>query len=162
MIGRRGSEADRHQLVHHVLESGGLAVQPVLRRSRPVDPPAHLEAAVGLLPVPVIRLQGEDDLGGAGRRAPGSAREHDLAHLFEPEQGRALLAEYPQDGIHQVRLAAAVGADDRRDVAREAEIHLVRERLEPGERKRVETDARHRAAQYQSGTAVGRPAAARL
>ena len=60
------------------------------------------------------------------------AVEDDVFHLFAAEGFRALLAEYPGDGVGNIALAATVRADDRRDAGIvDGDLSLFRERFKP-------------------------------
>ena len=62
--------------------------------------------------------------------ALGGAVEDDVVHRLAAQDLGALLAQGPGHGVADVGLAAAVGADDRRDRAREGQIDLLVEGLE--------------------------------
>ena len=80
-----------------------------------------------------VVLEGERDLGEVVRRARLAAAEDDVFHRAAAEVPRALLAHAPADGVDDVRLAAAVRADDAQDVVVEVEDGAVDERLEADE-----------------------------
>jgi hypothetical protein len=75
---------------------------------------------------------------GVQRGAAGGAVEDDVRHLLAAETLDALLAEHPFDGVDDVRLAGAVGADDHGDARVELEPGLFGEALKTGEFKRFE------------------------
>src|SRR5262249_8564118 len=58
--------------------------------------------------------------------------EDHVFHGATTEVLRALLSEHPADGVDDVRLPAAVRADDRRDARRQLENGPGLERLEAG------------------------------
>jgi hypothetical protein len=59
--------------------------------------------------------EGERDLSHAQRLAVAGAGEDNVLHLDAAEALGGLLAEHPGDGVSDIGLAAAVGADDNRD-----------------------------------------------
>ena len=75
--------------------------------------------------------EGERDLGHAGGLAVAGAGEDDVFHLDAAEALGGLLAEDPGDGVGDVGLAAAVGADDGGDaLAGELDLGAVAEGFE--------------------------------
>src|SRR5690606_25457414 len=66
-------------------------------------------------------VDGERDLGAAERGTAGGAGEDDVLHLAASQGFRALLAQDPGDGVDDVGLAGAVGADDAGDAGLEAQ-----------------------------------------
>ena len=75
-------------------------------------------------------VEGDRHLGQAVGTAGLGAVEDDVFHGAPRRCLRALLAHAPADGVHDVRLAAAVGADDADDVVVEVDHGPVDERLE--------------------------------
>ena len=67
-------------------------------------------------------VEDDGDLGEGGARASLAAGVDDLFHLPAAEVARLAGAEDPLDGVDDVRLARAVGTDDRRDAAFEADL----------------------------------------
>ena len=90
----------------------------------------------------VVVLEGERDLGEVVRGARVGAVEDDVLHAAAAEVLRALLAHAPADGVDDVRLAAAVGADDAEDVVVEVDDRAVDERLEPDHLKLLDLHPR--------------------
>ena len=74
-------------------------------------------------PVTFVRVRG--DLGQAQGLAVLAAVEDHVLHLVAPEVFCALFAEDPADGIGDVALAAAVGADHGRDAGLEPDKGFV-------------------------------------
>src|SRR5262249_39565716 len=70
------------------------------------------------------------DLGEAPGRLTVATGEDHVAHLLAAYRRRALLAERPEDGIGDVRLAGPVRPDDHADARREGQPGAVREGLE--------------------------------
>ena len=132
------AEAGVREHLDHVHEPAAGAVQAVLalavagelahdRDLREVG----VEPAVGV-------VEQHLDLGGVARRHAGGPGEDDVLHRLAANGERALLAERPQDGVRDVRLARAVRADDDRDARREVELRAVGERLEALQRDRAQ------------------------
>ena len=78
-------------------------------------------------------------LGHAERTAAIGAREDDVLHLLAAQVLGRLLAHAPADGVHDVRLAAAVGSHHRSDGLVDLDDRAVTERLETDERNRDTT-----------------------
>ena len=75
-------------------------------------------------------LKGQGDAGHTERAAAGGTGEDDVGHLFAAQGFAGAFAEDPFDGVHDVGLAAPVGADDAGDGIVEAELGPIGERLE--------------------------------
>ena len=87
--------------------------------------------------------EGERDLGHTGGLAVAGAGEDDVFHLDAAQGLGGLLTEHPGDGVRDVGLAAAVGADDRSDAfAGEVHFHAVGEGLEPEDLDFLELEQR--------------------
>jgi hypothetical protein len=76
-------------------------------------------------------VDGERHLGPAERRAAGGAGEDDVLHLAAAQALGALLAEDPGDGVDDVGLARAVGADDGGDPRLERRVVADAKDLKP-------------------------------
>ncbi len=103
-----------------------------------------------------VEMALDRDFGELGRGAAIGVVDHDLdlgrapladvftaggdhvLHRGAADRSRALLAERPEDGVGDVALAGAVGADDHADAGRELEVHPLGERLEPLHRDRFQ------------------------
>src|SRR5881227_270512 len=94
------------------------ATPPRPRRSRPP------------LEIPLVALEQQRHLGHAERPALAVAGEDDVLHGLATEMLGALLAQHPADGVDDVRLSAAVRADDGRDTERKLEDGPLQERFE--------------------------------
>ena len=81
-------------------------------------------------------VDGEADLGTPERRAARRAGEDDVVHLLAADGGRSLGAEHPGDGVDDVGLTGAVGADDDGDPRLELEGRGLGEGFEPLEGQR--------------------------
>ena len=75
----------------------------------------------------------QHDLGEVARRARRRAGEDHVVHLLAAHRGRRLRAEHPGDGVDDVGLAAAVGADDSRQPRLDAQRGGLDEALEAAE-----------------------------
>src|SRR5690606_36097492 len=71
--------------------------------------------------IPQLVVEGEADLGHAERRPGRAPGEDDILGAASPQAGIALLAQRPAHRLSDVRLAGAVGADNRRDARTEDE-----------------------------------------
>ena len=76
-------------------------------------------------------VDGEQHLGPAQRRAAGRAGEDDVLHLAAAQALGALLTHHPGEGVDDVGLARAVGADDAGDARLQLERRRRGEGLEP-------------------------------
>ena len=120
-----------HQQVLDLLEARQPAVDPVLALAGAEDPAAEQHAAVLGVRKARVGDQREVHLAHPQRLAQLRAGEDDVLHPPAAQALGALLAEHPGDGVGQVALAAAVGADDGGHAAAEGQPHRVDERLEP-------------------------------
>ena len=109
------------------------AVEQVVALARAGEAPGHHHLAVGDGEVAVAVVEVEGDLGDVHRAPGGGALEDHVLHLAAAEQPGRLLAQDPPHRVGDVGLAAAVGADDRRDAVLEGQGDAVGEGLEPGE-----------------------------
>ena len=151
LLGREAEHLIDHALAHDgvaVLADVGLleevvevaqadagAVQQVLGVAVTIGAAADLDLAVVEGEPAVAVVEGERDLGHAEGRAVAGAGEDDVLLLAGAEEAQALLAEHPADGIGDVALAGAVGADDGGDAGAELEGGLRGEALESLERE---------------------------
>jgi hypothetical protein len=78
----------------------------------------------------VLVIEGQENLGHAEGLAQPRAVEKHVLHLGVAQHARALLAQNPADGIDDVGLAAAVGADNGGDAAGEIELQAGHEGFE--------------------------------
>ena len=76
-------------------------------------------------------VDGQGDLGPSQRRPVAAAGEDDVVHLRRAQRPGALGPQHPRHGVHQVGLAAAVGAHDDGHARLEVERGVLREGLEP-------------------------------
>jgi len=105
--------------------------------ARPCDHPAQLE----------LHFRG-------GRRFPRiAAVEDDVFHPLAAKALRALLTQHPGDGVDDVALAAAVGADDGGDAAIEGQVGAIGKALESGNLEALQSHVRVVLARDIGGTA---------
>ena len=82
-------------------------------------------------------VENDGHLGVRGPRAPLASDIDDLLHLLAAQIARLGGPEDPLDGVHDVGLARAVRADDRRDAAFEADLGRPGEGLEAQQAQRT-------------------------
>ena len=116
--------ADRD--VVDVVRRIAVARQHALDRELGVLAPLPANAALAVVEMQLDRRA-------AHRLALAGAVEDDVLHRFAAQRRRLRLAQHPADGIDDVRLAAAVRADDADELSGRADGRRVDERLEPGE-----------------------------
>ena len=76
-------------------------------------------------------VENEGDFAASQSRAGGGPGEDDVVHLFGPQRPGRLRPHHPGEGVDQIRLARAVGADHDRHTRFKLEPGAVGERLEP-------------------------------
>ena len=135
-----------------------LAVDRVLRAAVAEHDPRDGDLGVVDRQRAVGVVDGERDLGAAERagrrhRPAGAAGEDDVLHLAAAQRLGALLAHHPGEGVDDVGLAGAVGADDRGDARLEVERGRRREGLEPLEGEALQVHARNSSAPRTAGRA---------
>ncbi len=111
------------QLFLDILEPHGLAVQAVFTIARPEHPVVDLHLLFGV-------LQHQGDVGHAHGRALEGAGEDGVLGLLAADGPHALAAQHPLDGLDDVALAGAVGADDDGDSGIEENLRPFGERFE--------------------------------
>ena len=115
----------------HVEQPARLAVDGVLRAAVAEHRAADRDLGVVDRQRAVGVVDGQLHLGAAQRRAAGRAGEDDVLHLAAAQALGALLAHHPREGVDDVGLARAVGADDAGDARLELHGRRGREGLEP-------------------------------
>ena len=90
-------------------------------------------------------VEGQHDLGDVARRPRAGAGEDDVLHLAAAHLLGRGLAHHPLHGFDEVRLAAAVGADDAGHAGLDGELRRIDEGLEAGEPEFVELHHLHHA-----------------
>ena len=120
-VGRR-ADARVHEEALDVAEAAGRAVDEVLALAGAED--AAGDGDLVELEAELLLAVGDEGLVVVG------AGEDDVGHRAAAQGGGPLLAEDPADGVRDVGLAAAVGADDGGDAGLEDESRLLREALE--------------------------------
>ena len=124
------SQAGVHQKAVDVLETHALAVDEILALAAAIVAAGeHDLARVALKDVGGI-VDDERDLRVAEPAALLGAAEDHVLHLAAAQRLCALLAHDPQNGVGNVGLSRAVGADDGGDILFEVQARLVREGLE--------------------------------
>ena len=89
----------------------------------------------------VAVVEGERDLGVVARRPGARAVEDHVVHAVAAHDAGAVLAHHPAQRLEQVRLAAAVRADDAGQARGDDELGRVDEALEPEEAQAGEVHA---------------------
>jgi hypothetical protein len=136
-----GADAGVEEQLLDVLEPALPAVDQVLAAAVAVQAPGDVDrlgVVVQQTPRRLVRLGGVLDGVVEGQRdrrrpdgLPGSrAGEDDVHHRVAAKALGGALPEHPLDRVDDVRLAAAVGADDARDRGVELELGGIRERFE--------------------------------
>src|SRR5262249_26905011 len=124
-----------------VAEAARLAVERVLALARAEEAPRHAHLVALEAEDAVLVLEGERHLGHGDGPAAAAAVEDHVLHRAAGEGARRLLAERPADRVDDVRLAAAVRADDRGEAPLEDDPGAVGERLEAAELECLEMHA---------------------
>ena len=116
-----------------VAQPDAVAVEPELAVAVADDAPADRHLDVLDRQPAVLVVEDQLDLGEAHARAAVAARVDDLVHARAAQLAGVGLAERPADGVDEVALAAAVGADDGGDARLEGDLAAAGEGLEPGD-----------------------------
>ena len=146
------AEAGVGEQLLDVEQAAGRAVDGVLGAAAAEHRPRDRDLGVVDRQRAVGVVDGQGDLGPAERRAAGGAGEDDVLHLAAAQALGALLAHDPGQGVDDVGLAGAVGADDAGDARLEAQRRRRGEGLESLQGQRLEV---HGSA-LSSGQARGR------
>ncbi len=134
---RLGADAGAEEELGHVAQAHLGLVDEVLARPVAEEAAGHADLRVvaelereggGVFGVRVV--EGDGHLREPVRPARLRAVEDHVLHRLAAQVLRALLAEAPPNGVHDVRLAAAVRADDADDVVVEVDRGTVHERFE--------------------------------
>ena len=118
-----------------VEQPAGQPVEAVLGLARSEQGPGDRDLAELEGQVAGGVVDGEADLGHGERRAALRAGKDEVLHPPAAQRPGTLLAEDPRDGVDDVGLARAVGADDDADPRLEDKRGLVRKGLEPTQRQ---------------------------
>ena len=133
--GRGVGEQQRDVLLPHVA-----AVDPVGRTRAAFDPAGDLAFAVAaVVALARLALDQQRHFGEVARRPGRGAGEDDVLHPAAAKRLGRALAHHPADRFQQVRLAAAVGADDPRQPRLDAQFGRLDEALEAAEFQPAET-----------------------
>ncbi len=119
------------QDLDHIDETAARAGEAVLALAAAVEPPEDRDLGHAEPEGAVTVVEDELDLGALARLAAGRSAEDHVLHRLSAHRERRLLAERPQNGVGDVGLTGAVGADDHAHAGAELELGPVRERLEP-------------------------------
>ena len=134
---RLGARAGAQEEIGHVAQANGSLVDQVVALARAIEPPRHGDLGVVLVfeghLLGGVVLERERDLGEVVGGPGLAAAEDDVFHRPAAQVPGALLAHAPPDRVDDVRLAAAVGPDDRQNVVIEMQDGSVDERLEADE-----------------------------
>jgi len=124
--------APAHRLVVDVVAAGAVARQHALDGDLGELGPLAAGAVVGV-------VEHQFDRRARGRLAVRGAIEDDVLHRLAAQLARLGLAQHPAHGVHDVGLAAAVGAHHAHQLAGQHEIRGFGKGLEPGQLDRCET-----------------------
>jgi len=114
-----------HVAAVDAVDRTGLALDLARDLDRFIFVVGRVGAAVGI-------VDEQRHFGDVARRASGAAGEDDVVHLRAAHRGRPRLAHHPAQRVEQVRLAAAVRADDRRQPRLDEQLRRLDEGLEAG------------------------------
>ena len=117
----------------HVKQPAVIAVDGVLALPGPEQQAADGDLGVFDRQRAIAVVDGQGDFGAAERRPGGGPGEDHVLHLAAPQGLHALLAHDPGEGVHHVRLAGPVRADDAGDAGLEAQRGGGCEGLEPAQ-----------------------------
>ena len=129
--------APAHRLAVDVIAARAVARQHALDGDLGEAVPGPAGAAFGV-------VERELDAGAAGGLAQVRAVEDHVLHRLAAQLARLAFAEDPAHRVDDVRLAAAVGADDADELAGKLEMGRLDERLEARQLDRIETHGRGR------------------
>ena len=114
----------------HIAQPHRLTVHQVLAFARPVQPAAQFDLGDVDRQRLIVVLQYQRDFCHSHATAIlGSAEDH-VFHSFGTQRARVLLAESPTNGVDDIALATAVGANDRRDAGSKVYDGPLRKRFE--------------------------------
>ena len=140
-VGAR-AQAGAQEHVLHVAPAHHLVVDVVARvalaREHPLD--RDFRELVPLAARAVVAVvEHQFDAGPAGRLAGRRAVEDHVLHGLAAQLARLAFAQHPAHGIHDVGLAATIGADHADELPRQQEIGRLGERFEASELDGIET-----------------------
>ena len=134
--GRMGSGRKIGEQQLHVTRPHVPTVDFVVRTRTSFDPAHDLQLArvVELRRRISVRIvEGQGNFGDVARRPIVGAPENHVVHLAATHLLRRGFAHYPFQGFNNIRLAAAVGADDSRNSVLDLDFNRIEERLETDE-----------------------------
>ena len=123
--------AATHRLVVDVITAGAIARQHSFNGDLAKLAPLAASTGVGV-------VKHQLDAGAAGRLAQVGAVEDDVLHRLAAQLAGLGLAQHPAHGVHDVGLAAAVGANHTDQLAWQLERGGLHKRLEPGQLDGIE------------------------
>jgi hypothetical protein len=136
-----GADARAHEQAVDVAQAAGRLVEEVVALAGAEDTAGDGDL-VELRGQHALAVgEGDADFGEAQGLARVGAAEDHVLHLRAAQRRGTLLAEHPADGVGDVALAAAVGADDRHHAGFEHEAGPVGEALEPVDFQRLQVHA---------------------
>jgi hypothetical protein len=135
------AEPEVGEQLDQVDSAHGGAIEQVLPFSAAMQPASDGEVGIGHRAVALGIVEEELDLAEVLGRAAAAAREDHVVGLLRPEVGRRHRAGGPDDGVRDVGLPRAVGADDDGDAWLEADLDRLRERLEAAQLYRPQMHA---------------------
>ena len=124
------SQAGIHEQLIDILETHRSAAQTVLALTRTVEFASDGDLIAVHRQQTVRVVQHQIDHGTALGFALGSTAEDHIFHTAAPEGLGGLFSEHPAHGVHNIALAAAVGAYHSGDPLVKGELHLVGKGLE--------------------------------
>ncbi len=124
------AQAGVREHLEHVDQAALRAVEAVLALAAAVEAAQDGDLAHRQVDRAVAVVDDQLDLGARARLHAAAAAEDDVLHRLPADGQRRLLAHRPQDGIGDVGLARAVGADDDRHARPELQPGAVGEGLE--------------------------------
>ena len=124
------THAGIHEKLVDVLQADGLAVDIVFRLAAAVIAAGHRHLRLVAVEDVLGVVDHQRHLRKAHLAALFGAAEYDILHLGAAKLTAVLLAHDPADGVGDVGLAGAVGADDSGDVLAEIQHRFIGKRLE--------------------------------
>src|SRR5690606_3784788 len=137
----RAADAGVHEELLDVLQATGLAVEEVFAAAVAINAAHDLYLVKFAAELLFAVGEQEGNLAHLGGFAGVGALEDDVLHLATAQGFGGLFAEHPADGVGDVGLAAAVGADDGGDAGFKAEGRGVGEGFKAVEFERLEIHA---------------------
>ncbi len=118
-----------HEQLVDVPEAGGVAVDKVFALSRAVIPPGDHDLGLFQIKKVALIIQHKRDLREAHALALLGAVKNNVFHLGTPQGLGGLLPHDPADGVGDIGLSRAIGADDSGNILAKGEDGFFREGL---------------------------------